>query len=53
MSDCWKKGTVIKILNMEGVNTMYQVEWEDGGLENLRVIEASLNDQVWLDEERP
>ena len=47
----WKKGIVLKILNMEGINTMYQVEWEDGTLENLRIIEDYLNDQVCLDEE--
>ena len=30
---------------------MYQVEWEDGSQENLRVIKEYLRDQVWLDEE--
>ena len=30
---------------------MYQAEWEDGNLENLRIIEDYLNDQVWLEEE--
>ena len=30
---------------------MYQVEWEDGSLENLRIIEDYLNDLVLLDEE--
>ena len=42
---------MIKILNMEGFNTMYQVQWEDGSLENLRIIEDYLNDLVLLDEE--
>ena len=42
---------MIKILNMEGINTMYQVEWEDGSLENLRIIEDYLNDLIRLDEE--
>ena len=42
---------MIKILNMEGINTMYQVEWEDGSLENLRIIEDYLNDLVLLDDE--
>ena len=42
---------MIKILNMEGINTMYQVEWEDGSLENLRIIEDYLNDLILLDEE--
>ena len=51
LPNSWKKGIVLKILNMEGINTMYQVEWEDGTLENLRIIEDYLNDQVWLDEE--
>ena len=46
-----KKGIVMKILNMEGINTMYQVQWEDGSLENLRIIEDYLNDLVLLDEE--
>ena len=30
---------------------MYQVEWEDGSLENLRIIEDYLNDLVLLDDE--
>ena len=30
---------------------MYQVEWEDGRRENLRIIEECLHDQVWLGEE--
>ena len=51
MSNSWKKGIVLQILNMEGINTMYQVEWEDGSLENLRIIEDYLNDLVLLDEE--
>ena len=50
-SDSWKKGDVIKISNMEGINTMYQVEWVDGTLENLRIIEDYLNDLVLLDDE--
>ena len=47
-SHTWKKGIVIRIINMEGLNTMYQVEWEDGSLENLRIIEDYLNDLVLL-----
>ena len=31
---------------------MYQVEWEDGSLENLRIIEDYLNDLILLDEEQ-
>ena len=50
-SNSLKKGIVLRILNMEGINTMYQVEWEDGRRENLRIIEECLHDQVWLDEE--
>ena len=42
---------MLNILNMEGINTMYQVEWEDGNLENLRIIADYLNDLVLLDEE--
>ena len=30
---------------------MYQVQWEDGSQENLRIIEEYLREQVWLDEE--
>ena len=51
LSNSWKKGIVIKILNMEGINTMYQVEWEDGTVENLRIIEDYLNDLILLDDE--
>ena len=50
-SNSLNKGIVLRILNMEGINTLYQVEWEDGGQENLRVIKEYLQDQVWLDEE--
>ena len=50
-SNSLKKGIVLRILNMEGINTMYQVEWEDGRRENLRIIEECLHDQVWLGEE--
>ena len=30
---------------------MYQVKWEDGRWENLRIIKEYLHDQVWMDEE--
>ena len=30
---------------------MYQVQWEDGSLENLRIIEDYLKDLVLLDDE--
>ena len=51
-SHTWKKGIVIRIINMEGLNTMYQVEWEDGSVENLRLYEDYLNDELWLEEEQ-
>ena len=50
-SNSLKKGIVQRILNMEGINTMYQVKWEDGRWENLRIIKEYLHDQVWMDEE--
>ena len=50
-SNSFKKGIVLRILNIEGINTMYQVQWEDGNKENLRIIEEYLREQVWLDEE--
>ena len=48
----WKKGCVLHIVNMEGLNTMYHVEWEDGSLENLRLYEDYLNDEIWFEEEQ-
>ena len=51
-SNTWKKGTVIRIINMEGLNTMYHVEWDDGSLENLRLYEDYLNDDIWMEEEQ-
>ena len=43
---------MIRILNLEGINTMFQVQWEDGSQENLRLIEDYLKSEVWLEEER-
>ena len=51
-ANTWKKGTVIRIINMEGLNTMYHVEWDDGSLENLRLYEDYLNDEIWMEEEQ-
>ena len=51
-SNTWKKGNVLGIINMEGLNTMYQVEWEDGSMENLRLYEDYLNDEIWMEEEQ-
>ena len=51
-SHTWKKGIVIRILNMEVLNTMYEVEWDDGSVENLRLYLDYLNDELWLEEEQ-
>ena len=51
-SNTWKKGTVIRIINMEVLNTMYEVEWDDGSVENLRLYLDYLNDELWLEEEQ-
>ena len=48
----WKRGTVIRIVNMEGINTMFQVQWEDGSQQNTRLIEDYPNSEVWLEEEQ-
>ena len=48
----WKRGTVIRIVNMEGINTMFQVQWENGSQQNTRLIEDYLNSEVWLEEEQ-
>ncbi len=39
-------------MNMEGINTMFLVHWEDGSQETLRLIEDYLNSEVWLEEEQ-
>ena len=51
-SNTWKKGTVTRIINMEVLNTLFEVEWEDGSVENLRLYEDYLNEEVWLEEEQ-
>ena len=51
-SHTWKKGTVTRIINMEVLNTLFEVEWEDGSVENLRLYEDYLNEEVWLEEEQ-
>ena len=44
----WQTGLVARILNMEGINSMFEVRWEDGRLETLRIIQDFLNGNVWL-----
>ena len=48
----WKRGIVIKIINMEGVNTMFLIEWETGTQEYLRLIPHYLEGRIWLEEEQ-
>lgn len=48
----WKRGLVIRILNMEGINTIFQVQWEDGSHETPRLIEDYLKSEVWLEEDQ-
>ena len=43
---------MISSVNMEGINTMFQVQWEDGSQQNSRLIEDYLNSEVWLEEEQ-
>ena len=37
---------------MEGINTIFQVQWEDGSQETPRLIEDYLKSEVWLEEEQ-
>ena len=45
-----RKGVVLKLRNMEGLNTMFLVEFEDA-TEYFRLIYDYINEDLWIDEE--
>ena len=44
----WNRGVVRDILYLEGINTIFLVEWEDGTREDLYLIDSYLRGKVWL-----
>ena len=45
-----RHGVVVKLLNYEGVNTMYKVRWDDGEEQLFRLIYDYLKGELWFEE---